>query len=160
MRRNRNDREAQPRHDRGGRERFGSKAVAGRGAAEGEPSAFKREASGVSRQEPEHATGMREPENVHVPVLSDEVTFLLHPRRGGWVVDGTIGMGGHAERLLETAGGDTRLLGIDRDPEALARAARRLASFGARLVLPPRAFPPPPPLPPRAALHPAAAVLL
>src|SRR5260370_10697702 len=135
MRSKRNARAAQPRPDRGGRERFGSQAVAGRGAAEGEPSAFKREASGVSRQEPEHATGMREPENVHVPVLSDEVTFLLHPRRGGWVVDGTIGMGGHAERLLETAGGDTRLLGIDRDPEALARAARRLASFGARVVL-------------------------
>src|SRR5229473_1900460 len=74
-------------------------------------------------------------EVAHVPVLSDEVTFLLRPRRGGWVVDGTIGMGGHAEQLLETAGGDTRLLGIDRDPEALARAAQRLARFGARVVL-------------------------
>ncbi len=51
------------------------------------------------------------------------------------MVDGTIGMGGHAEQLLETAGGDTRLLGIDRDPEALARAAQRLARFGARVVL-------------------------
>jgi len=71
----------------------------------------------------------------HVPVLPDEVTFLLRPRRGGWVVDGTIGMGGHAERILEAAGGDTRLLGIDRDPEALARAARRLGRFGGRVVL-------------------------
>ena len=51
------------------------------------------------------------------------------------MVDGTIGMGGHAERLLERAGDDTRLLGIDRDPDALARAARRLARFGARVVL-------------------------
>src|SRR6266550_6153003 len=143
MRRKRNDRDARPRHDRAARERHDREtrndrgAVAGRGAAEGEPSAFNREASGVSRSEPEHTTGMDAPEHAtrehaeaehaHVPVLSDEVTFLLRPRRGGWVVDGTIGMGGHAEQLLEHAGGDTRLLGIDRDPEALARAARRLA---------------------------------
>jgi 16S rRNA (cytosine1402-N4)-methyltransferase len=73
--------------------------------------------------------------DAHVPVLADEVTFLLRPRRGGWVVDGTIGMGGHAERILEAASGDTRLLGIDRDPEALARAARRLGRFGGRVVL-------------------------
>jgi len=73
--------------------------------------------------------------DAHEPVLADEVTFLLRPRRGGWVVDGTIGMGGHAERILEAAGGDTRLLGIDRDPEALARAARRLGRFGGRVVL-------------------------
>jgi 16S rRNA (cytosine1402-N4)-methyltransferase len=71
----------------------------------------------------------------HLPVLVDEVTFLLRPRRGGWVVDGTIGMGGHAERLLDAGGAGTRLLGIDADPEALARAGRRLARFGDRVVL-------------------------
>ena len=71
----------------------------------------------------------------HLPVLVDEVTFLLRPRRGGWVVDGTIGMGGHAERLLEEADATARLLGIDRDPEALARAGRRLVRFGDRVVL-------------------------
>ena len=68
--------------------------------------------------------------HAHLPVLADEVTFLLRPRRGGWVVDGTIGMGGHAERLLEAGGEDTRVLGIDSDPEALERAGRRLARFG------------------------------
>jgi 16S rRNA (cytosine1402-N4)-methyltransferase len=71
----------------------------------------------------------------HRPVLVDEVTFLLRPRSGGWVVDGTIGMGGHAERLLEAGGPDTRLLGIDRDPEAVRRAGQRLARFGGRVVL-------------------------
>ncbi len=71
----------------------------------------------------------------HLPVLVDEVTFLLRPRRGGWVVDGTIGMGGHAERLLEASGAGTRLVGIDRDPEALRRARQRLARFGERVVL-------------------------
>jgi 16S rRNA (cytosine1402-N4)-methyltransferase len=71
----------------------------------------------------------------HLPVLIDEVTFLLRPRRGGWVVDGTIGMGGHAEHLLEAGRSDTRLLGVDRDPEALRRAGQRLARFGDRVVL-------------------------
>ncbi len=71
----------------------------------------------------------------HCPVLVDEVTFLLRPPSGGWVVDGTIGMGGHAERLLEAGGPGTRLLGIDRDPEAVRRAGERLARFGGRAVV-------------------------
>jgi 16S rRNA (cytosine1402-N4)-methyltransferase len=44
-------------------------------------------------------------------------------------------MGGHAERLLEAGGESTRVLGIDRDPEALERARRRLARFGDRVRL-------------------------
>ncbi len=76
-----------------------------------------------------------EREGAHLPVLADEVTFLLRPRHGGWVVDGTIGMGGHAERLLDAGGAETRLLGIDHDPEALARARERLARFGDRVAL-------------------------
>ena len=79
-------------------------------------------------------------EAAHLPVLADEVTFLLRPRRGGWVVDGTIGMGGHAERLLEAGDETTRLLGIDGDPEALSRAGRRLARFGGRVTLRPGSF--------------------
>ncbi len=65
----------------------------------------------------------------------DEVAFLLRPRREGWVIDGTVGMGGHAEAILETSGADVRLLGLDVDPEALARAGVRLARFGARARL-------------------------
>jgi 16S rRNA (cytosine1402-N4)-methyltransferase len=73
----------------------------------------------------------------HRPVLADEVTFLLRPRDGGWVVDGTVGMGGHSERLMESGDGPTRtrLLGIDADSEALRRAGARLARFGDRVVL-------------------------
>ena len=77
-----------------------------------------------------------EPEaGIHLPVLPDEVAFLLRPRTRGWVVDGTVGMGGHAELLLERGGDQVRLLGIDRDPEALAQARRRLSRFGDRVVL-------------------------
>src|SRR2546425_948683 len=71
---------------------------------------------------------------VHVPVLVDEVAFVLRPRRGGWVIDGTVGMGGHAEAVLRTSGDDVRLLGIDVDPEALARARARLARYARRVA--------------------------
>jgi 16S rRNA (cytosine1402-N4)-methyltransferase len=65
----------------------------------------------------------------------DEVAWLLRPRREGWVIDGTVGMGGHAEAVLAASGEETRLLGLDTDPEALARADARLARFGARVTL-------------------------
>jgi 16S rRNA (cytosine1402-N4)-methyltransferase len=65
----------------------------------------------------------------------DEVAFLLRPRGRGWVIDGTVGMGGHAEAMLAGSGEDVRLLGIDADPEALRQAGARLARFGARIRL-------------------------
>ncbi|MEK7879237.1 MAG: 16S rRNA (cytosine(1402)-N(4))-methyltransferase RsmH [candidate division NC10 bacterium] len=71
----------------------------------------------------------------HVPVLVEEVVFLLRLRRSGWLVDGTVGGGGHAEALMERAPAGSRLLGVDADPEALARAHCRLARFGSRVVL-------------------------
>jgi 16S rRNA (cytosine1402-N4)-methyltransferase len=71
----------------------------------------------------------------HVPVMLDEVMQWLTPvPPGTWIVDGTVGLGGHAEALLARAS-DSRLLGLDRDAETLALAARRLAPFGARCVL-------------------------
>src|SRR5919201_2713923 len=73
-------------------------------------------------------------ESLHLPVLVDEVLFLLRPRRGGWLIDGTVGLGAHAERMLEAAQ-ESPLLGIDQDPEALGRAAQRLARFGGRVRL-------------------------
>jgi 16S rRNA (cytosine1402-N4)-methyltransferase len=71
----------------------------------------------------------------HLPVLADEVMFLLRPRDGGWVVDGTIGMGGHSERLMESGDSRLRLLGVDADVEAIRRAGNRLQRFGDRVVL-------------------------
>jgi 16S rRNA (cytosine1402-N4)-methyltransferase len=69
----------------------------------------------------------------HVPVLVDEVRALLAPERGGVFVDGTVGLGGHARMLLE--GGASRLIGIDRDEDALARAREALAEYGERVRL-------------------------
>jgi 16S rRNA (cytosine1402-N4)-methyltransferase len=70
----------------------------------------------------------------HVPVLLAEVLEQLAPERGGRFVDATLGLGGHAEALL-AASPDVELVGIDRDPQALERAARRLAPFGSRVRL-------------------------
>jgi 16S rRNA (cytosine1402-N4)-methyltransferase len=69
----------------------------------------------------------------HVPVMRDEVVAALHPEGGGTFVDCTVGVGGHARALL--AGGATRLIGIDRDPAALAVAGDALAEWGGRVEL-------------------------
>ena len=72
----------------------------------------------------------------HVPVLLDRVVALLAPpleRDGAVLVDATLGLGGHAEAVL-TRFELARVVGIDRDPEALALAGRRLAPFGDRFT--------------------------
>src|ERR1044071_2134780 len=71
------------------------------------------------------------PEAPHRPVLLFEAVELLNPARGGLFVDATLGLGGHSEAILE-ASSDTRVLGIDRDREAIRLASERLARFGTR----------------------------
>jgi 16S rRNA (cytosine1402-N4)-methyltransferase len=71
----------------------------------------------------------------HVPVLVAEVLELLALRPGGLWVDGTVGLGGHAEALLRASAPDGRLRGFDRDSETLERARTRLAPFGDRVRL-------------------------
>lgn len=68
----------------------------------------------------------------HVPVLAKEVIELLNPQKGENAIDGTLGDGGHAEKILEATGPKGKLLGIDLDPRALETARKRLAKFGSR----------------------------
>ncbi|HYQ82091.1 MAG TPA: 16S rRNA (cytosine(1402)-N(4))-methyltransferase RsmH [Anaeromyxobacteraceae bacterium] len=63
----------------------------------------------------------------HEPVLAEEVASLLRPGPGRLLLDGTLGGGGHAERLLRAG---ASVIGLDRDPRAVAAASARLARFG------------------------------
>jgi 16S rRNA (cytosine1402-N4)-methyltransferase len=70
---------------------------------------------------------------VHEPVMTREVLAYLMPERGGVFVDCTVGLGGHAKTILEA--GATRVIGLDRDPAALAIAAQTLAAWQDRVEL-------------------------
>jgi 16S rRNA (cytosine1402-N4)-methyltransferase len=69
----------------------------------------------------------------HEPVLLSETVGLLAPSRGGLFVDCTVGLGGHSRALLDA--GASRVLGFDRDPEALRIAGESLADWGDRVEL-------------------------
>ena len=66
---------------------------------------------------------MTQDREYHRPVMADETVELLGPVPPGVVIDATFGGGGHSRRLLEVLSSDHRVLGIDRDPEAVARAS-------------------------------------
>ena len=70
----------------------------------------------------------------HIPVLLEETLELLAPARGGVFIDGTLGGGGHAEAVLNRLPETGRLIGIDRDWEAVRAAGERLASYGSRFT--------------------------
>jgi 16S rRNA (cytosine1402-N4)-methyltransferase len=83
------------------------------------------------------STSGQPPAAQHVPVLLERVLELFAPAlstEGAVVVDGTLGLGGHAEALLAAHPGLT-LVGLDRDPQALALTGRRLAGYAERTHL-------------------------
>ena len=69
------------------------------------------------------------PEGYHLPVLAEEVVEMMAAGPGKFIIDGTLGGGGHSELLLQSG---ANVLGVDRDPEALAHASERLSGFASR----------------------------
>ena len=67
----------------------------------------------------------------HLPVFPAEIAAWMEAGPGKFIIDGTVGGGGHSEIFLKAG---ARVLGIDRDPEALAHARERLADFGNRFA--------------------------
>lgn len=71
----------------------------------------------------------------HIPVLLDEVLTHLAPRPGAVIVDATVGDGGHAEAILKRIAPAGRLIGFDRDADAVVRAEERLRPFGRNVIV-------------------------
>lgn len=67
---------------------------------------------------------------MHITVLLKETLQWLEIRKGGVYIDGTLGGGGHSEGILKAGGQGTRVLGLDRDGEAIARSEERLSVYG------------------------------
>jgi 16S rRNA (cytosine1402-N4)-methyltransferase len=76
-----------------------------------------------------------EPEDGHLPVMVNEVLESLAPIPGSLQIDATVGGGGHSRRILAASSPDGRLLGLDADRAAIARARERLAEYGDRVTL-------------------------
>ncbi len=72
---------------------------------------------------------------IHVSVLLDEVIEALQVRGGQTIVDGTLGAGGHTRALASLVGNEGLVLGLDRDPRALAAAETNLAGLPIKIAL-------------------------
>ena len=72
---------------------------------------------------------------MHTPVMTDQAIQYLNCHAGRIYCDGTIGLGGHAKRILDVTSPDGRLLGIDMDSRALSIAEKNLAGFRDRIIL-------------------------
>jgi 16S rRNA (cytosine1402-N4)-methyltransferase len=72
---------------------------------------------------------------VHAPALLDEVLIYLAPRPGAVIVDATVGDGGHAEAIVNRIAPAGRLIGLDRDADAVRRSEERLRPFGRNVIV-------------------------
>ncbi len=79
--------------------------------------------------------GAGEGRELHHPVLLPQVIGSLQPQSKGLYIDATFGLGGHARAILAASAPEGKLLGIDRDREALERGSQRLARYAGRLEL-------------------------
>ena len=102
---------------------------------ESSSSYFQRERRGTPPADILPVGGLRMSQSFpHEPVMADEVVELFRPVAPGLILDTTVGGGGHADALLRAHPGIS-LLGIDRDPVAVAAATEALAPFGSRAVI-------------------------
>jgi 16S rRNA (cytosine1402-N4)-methyltransferase len=75
------------------------------------------------------------PSALHIPVLQSEVLEWLQPKNEGLYVDGTLGLGGHTQALLEKSMPAGRVIGFEWDEDAAAKASERLSGYSGRLQI-------------------------
>jgi 16S rRNA (cytosine1402-N4)-methyltransferase len=80
------------------------------------------------------------PIHSHIPVLLDEAVKLLAPVDGGIYIDGTLGLGGHTEKILQSSNPSGRVIGFEWDIEALTKARTRLSAYGKRFMAQHRSY--------------------
>ena len=80
------------------------------------------------------------PPALHTPVLLEETVRFLAPVDGGTYIDGTLGLGGHAERILQACGPSGTVIGFEWDADALQLARKRLAPYGDRFLAQHRSY--------------------
>lgn len=88
---------------------------------------FARPSSTLQTKEPDPTADAGGVASYHVPVFPAEVVEWMQPAKGKFIIDGTLGGGGHSELFLKAG---ATVLGVDRDPEALAHATKRLEQYG------------------------------
>lgn len=77
---------------------------------------------------------------IHQPVLVEAIVRFLVQQRGGLFVDATLGAGGHAKAILESAGPSARVVAVDQDPDALVAAAQTLQGMTNQVIFKQRNF--------------------
>lgn len=79
-----------------------------------------------------NSSGTETSPSIHTPVLLDEAVQFLAPVDGGIYIDGTLGLGGHTEKILQSCSPSGRVIGFEWDDNALKLATKRLKPFGRR----------------------------
>ncbi len=74
-------------------------------------------------------------DELHIPVLTDQLVGLINPTPGSVGVDCTLGLGGHAVAMIQACGEDVKLIGLDVDPQAIEVAAQRLDDYAQSITI-------------------------
>ncbi len=94
---------------------------------------LSQDPSGANVRRHETPQGEQVADQMHLPALLAEALEYLRVRRGGVILDATLGLGGHSSAIARQLGGSGRLICFDRDAEAMARAKTRLDALAAEL---------------------------